>query len=85
MWIANFEAFGQKGLQHEVSSRQRKLGDHIEQVGTEPAWTAGLLPEIPKHPWQHSARVGKSRDIEDRGLLGSQIEPLAAQVVGGTV
>jgi hypothetical protein len=73
------------GLQYEVSSRQRNLGDHIEQVGTEPAWTAALLPDIPKYPWQHSAHVGKSRDIGDGELLGSQIEPLAGQVVGGTV
>lgn len=79
LWITDFEAFCQKALQHEVSSCQRNLGDHIEQVGTEPAWTAGLVPEI------LCARVGKSQDIEDDELLGSQIEPLAGQVVGGTV
>ena len=53
------EAFCQKGLQHEVSGRQRvavrNLADHVEQVGTEPAWPPAMLSGIPKHPRRRAA------------------------------
>jgi len=61
------KAFCQKGLQQEVSSRQRgarNLADRVEQVGTEPAWLPAILSGIPKYPWRRPARtanVGTSK------------------------
>jgi hypothetical protein len=80
------EAFCQKGLQHEVSGRQRgavrNLADHVEQVGTEPAWTAGNIVRDPEASLAAFRSHGKRWDIEEVELRGSQIELLAGQVVG---
>ena len=59
----------------------RNLADHVEQVGTEPAWTAGNIVWDPEAFLAFRSH-GKRWDIEEVELRGSQIELLAGQVVG---
>jgi hypothetical protein len=58
------------------------LADHGEQVGTEPAWTAGYIVWDPEASLAAFRSHGKRWEIEGVELRGSQIELLAGQVVG---
>ena len=55
----------------------RNLADHVEQVGTEPAWPPAKLSGIPKHPGRRPACTANVGTFEEVELRGSQIELLA--------